>query len=226
MLLPIGDENVKNNRKPIITYLLLLVNVAVFIYEISLNEVAQEQLILTYGSIPNEITRGIDYYTLITCMFLHGGWMHLIGNMLFLWIFADNIEVTIGNFKFLIFYLLGGIAASLLHSYLDANGATPCVGASGAISACLGAYVILFPKYKIKVFAFLFVFRVYALIFVGLWIGQQLIAGIGSFQLPTADTKEGNVAYWAHIGGFVFGLLAGFYYKKVLPKKNNHTNHN
>lgn len=214
MLLPIGDDNIRNGKKPIVTYMLLCINIAVFVYQVTLPEIALQQFILTYGSIPNEISNGVDYYTLLTCIFLHGGWMHLIGNLLFLWIFGDNIEVTIGSARFLLFYLVAGIAASLVHALLDANGSIPCVGASGAISACLGTYVILFPKSRIKIWALVFVFRVYALLFVGLWIVQQLIAGIGSFQLATADTQNGAVAYWAHIGGFIFGIVAGIYLRK------------
>jgi membrane associated rhomboid family serine protease len=214
MLFPIGDDNVEKGHKPLITKCLILINILVFIYELSLPENAQENFIMQYGSIPLEITNGKDYFTLITCTFLHGGWMHLIGNMLFLWIFADNIEATIGSYKFLLFYLLGGIAASLLQSYLNPNSIVPCVGASGSISACLGAYMLMFPKSKIKILLFFFIIRVNAFIFLAFWIIQQLFAGFGSFAIATADTEKGGIAYWAHIGGFVFGVVAGLYFRK------------
>jgi membrane associated rhomboid family serine protease len=215
MLIPIGDENVKQGYTPYISRFLIIVNVAVFIYQFTLsNEASVSSFILHYGTIPLEISNGVDWFTLLTCMFLHGGIMHLLGNMLFLWIFGDNIEAAVGNLNFLLFYLIGGIVASLVHVAFAMHSNVPVVGASGAIAACLGAYMVMFPQFKVKVFAFIFVFRIAAVIFMLLWIVQQLIAGIGAFNLPTADTKQGSVAYWAHIGGFVFGVIAGFYLKR------------
>lgn len=215
MFFPIGDVNVKGGYKPRLTYLLIAVNVLVFVYEFLLNPYQQAVFITEYGSIPAEITNGQDYHTLVTSMFLHGGWMHLIGNMLFLWVFADNIEAISGYLKFSVFYLAGGIVAALAHCFLAPGSVIPCVGASGAISACLGAYLVLFPQSKIRVLILVLFssFEVPALLFLGIWIVQQFIAGVGSFAQQTADT-EGGVAYWAHIGGFVFGLLAGFYLKR------------
>ena len=154
-------------------------------------------------------------------MFLHGGWMHLIGNMLFLWIFADNIEATIGNFQFLMFYIAGGVAAAALHVIFNMQSVVPAVGASGAISAVLGAYLIMFPKSKIRILVIYFFrsFKVSALIFLGLWIGQQLISGI--FSLGASSTQGSGVAWWAHIGGFVFGVLAGLWYKQYIRFPRN-----
>jgi len=170
--------------------------------------------------------------------------MHLIGNMLFLYVFADNIEAVIGSTRFVIFYLLGGIAASLLHIgidswYYDASanvncckpciaeiacteGATACagyipsLGASGAIAAVLGAYVVLFPKSRIKMFAFITTFRIPAIAFLGFWFVEQLFAGVGS--LSTTIGSQGGVAWWAHIGGFVFGLIFGWLNKEKIYK--------
>ena len=214
MFFPIGDTQVQQGKKPLLAYIIIGLNVLVYLYEFSLGEPQISGFINQYGSIPAEITHGKDYFTLLTSMFLHGGWMHLIGNMLFLWVFADNIESTVGYTNFIIFYLLGGIIASLTHTLLSPNSTVPCVGASGAIAACLGAYVVMFPKSQIKVlFLILFtVFYVRAIYFLGFWIVQQLVSGVGSLGVNTADTD--GVAYWAHIGGFAFGVAAGFYFKK------------
>lgn len=214
MIFPIGDTQVQGGYKPYVSYTFIVINILVFLYEVSIGA-ATNHFILTYGSIPIEITSGVDYFTLFTSMFLHGGWMHLIGNMLFLWVFADNIEAKIGSTRFLLFYLIGGLMASLAHIISDPNSQIPSVGASGAIAAVMGAYLIMFPKSKIKMLVIVFFrsFEIPAFLFLGFWIGQQLISGFGSLA-EKADV--GGVAWWAHIGGFVFGLLAGFYFKKAM----------
>ena len=215
MIFPIGDTQVKGGAFPFICYGLLIVNVLVFLYEWGLMSSSEEQInqfIITYGAIPQEIMHGQDLSTLVTSMFLHGGWMHLIGNMLFLWVFADNIEATIGNFAFIIFYLIGGLAASAAHIAFNMDSTIPTVGASGAISAVMGAYMVMFPKSRIKVLVVIFFrsFYMSAVIFLGLWIVQQLIAGVGSLS---SAAESSGVAWWAHIGGFVFGVLAGLFFK-------------
>ena len=213
MFFPIGDTNIEKGSRPHLTYLLIIINIAVFLFEFSLPSQTQAAFIFEYGSIPVEITQGIDLYTLFTCMFLHGSWMHLIGNMVFLWVFGDNIEATIGSFKYLLFYLGGGLAASLMHTIMNPLSNMPCVGASGAIAACLGAYIIMFPHSKIRVLFILFftTFSVPAIFFLGFWIIQQFMSGMGS--LSTATTDSAGVAYWAHIGGFVFGVLFGMLFR-------------
>jgi membrane associated rhomboid family serine protease len=218
MFFPIGDVQVQRGYKPMFSYLLIAINVLIFLYQFFMPLDQQEAFVLKYGSIPNEILNGQDYFTILTSMFLHGGWMHLIGNMLFLWVFADNIEATIGYPKFLLFYFLGGVAATLTHAILSPESNIPCVGASGAISAVLGAYIVMFPKSHVKVLfvIMLSTFSVPAIYFLGIWIVQQLIAGVGSLTVKTMDTT--GVAYWAHIGGFVFGVLAGFLFKKKAAK--------
>lgn len=215
MLYPIGDTQVEGGHRPIATYTLIVINVLIFMYEISLGQ-RLNGFLLEYGTIPTEIVRGEDLFTLATNMFLHGGWMHLIGNMLFLWIFGDNIEAKIGTPRFVIFYLLGGIVASLLHVVFNTSSNIPGVGASGAIAALMGAYLIMFPKSKIKMIVLIFfrTFEVPALLFLGLWFGQQFLAGLGSMS-QTADTA--GVAWWAHIGGFVFGVAGGFLFRKMTP---------
>jgi len=213
MIFPIGDDQVKGGTFPIFSYAFIALNVAVFVYEVLLmgkGENAFNDFLMTYGAIPNEILSGQDLPTLFTSMFLHGGWMHVIGNMLFLWVFADNIEAVIGNTRFLVFYILGGLAAHAAHIYFNMESGIPTVGASGAISAVMGAYLVMFPKSKIKLFFFFLTFRVSAFLFLGFWIFQQVNAGVaGLSQLG----EEAGVAWWAHIGGFVFGVLAGFYFR-------------
>ena len=213
MIFPIGDEQVQGGSKPIFSYAFIGLNIIIFLYQFTLPPQACQAFIFSFGTIPSEIVAGDDYYTILTSMFLHGGWMHLIGNMLFLWVFADNIEAIAGNIPFFGFYILGGIFASLVHLFFNMESNVPAVGASGAISAVLGAYLVMFPKSKIKMFVVYFFrsFYIPALWFLGFWILQQFIAGIGSLA-QTADT--GGVAWWAHIGGFVFGVVAGYFLKK------------
>ncbi len=140
--------------------------------------------------------------------------MHLIGNMLFLLIFADNIEAVIGNLRFLLFYLAGGIFAALVHCYVLKWSTIPCIGASGAISATLGAYLVMFPTSKIRVLFFIFSFRVSAFVFLGFYIVQQVMAGWGSLQLHAAESS--GVGYWAHIGGFGYGFIRGWFFRSKL----------
>lgn len=211
MLFPIGDDHVKGQYKPIFTYLLILINCYFFWQEIQLSEEQLQTLFFTYGATPTEVMQGKQLHTLFTSMFLHGGWMHLIGNMLFLWIFADNIEVSIGNLRFLIFYLAGGVVAAVVHCFVLKGSNIPCIGASGAIAATLGAYLVMFPSSKIKVFFFFFFFRISAFVFLGLWIAQQLMDGWASLGLRTSDTS--GIGYWAHIGGFGYGLVRGFNFR-------------
>ncbi|MFN7119374.1 MAG: rhomboid family intramembrane serine protease [Saprospiraceae bacterium] len=211
MLFPIGDDQVRGGHYPYISYIFIALNVIVFFWEVNMPPVQLEAFISEYGSIPAETMRGKDLHSLFTSMFLHGGWMHLIGNMLFLWVFADNIEAVIGNTRFLIFYLLGGLAAHAAHIYFNAYSQVPTVGASGAISAVMGAYLVMFPASRIKMLFFLFTFRVPAFLFLGFWIWQQWASGTAALNVETVQSE--GVAWWAHIGGFVFGVIAGVYYR-------------
>lgn len=219
MIFPIGDDQVKGGSYPIFSYLFIGLNILIFLFEASLSNNDLNRFIMEYGSIPAETMNGEDYFTLFTSMFLHGGWMHLIGNMLFLWVFADNIEQIIGNLNFLIFYIAGGLAAHAAHIYFNIDSTIPTVGASGAISAVLGAYLVMFPSSRIKILVVFFFssFRVPALLFLGFWIVQQLISGFAAIGPATADSS--GVAWWAHIGGFVFGVIAGFYYRYTERKQ-------
>jgi membrane associated rhomboid family serine protease len=218
MFFPIGDTQVKGGHKPIVSYGLIAINIGIFIWSISLGMQGFQQFLTEYGSIPGEITRGDDMFTLLTSMFLHGGWMHLIGNMIFLWVFADNIEAIIGSVLFLIFYIAGGLVGTAAHIFTDINSLIPSVGASGAISAILGAYLVMFPKSKIKVFILFFVTYMPALLFLLLWFGQQMFAGMGSLGAVSAESE--GVAWWTHIGGFVFGVFVGFVFKSRVNEHN------
>jgi membrane associated rhomboid family serine protease len=219
MFFPIGDDNVKGGHKPVFSYTLIFLNVLSFLFLISLRQDAAEFMVIEFGSIPIEIFSGEDYFTLITSLFLHGGWMHLIGNMLFLWVFADNIEAVVGTFNFIIFYLLGGIAATLIHGFFNPYSEIPVVGASGAISAVMGAYLVMFPASRVRVWIIFLFTSAYvpAFLFLGIWIVQQLISGVGSLGLNIDE--QGGVAWWAHIGGFIFGLIAGVFARKNYQKR-------
>ncbi|MEM9887022.1 MAG: rhomboid family intramembrane serine protease [Bacteroidota bacterium] len=211
MIFPIGDDQVRGGTFPLFSYAFIALNVAVFVYELQLmSNGSFDQFIFEFGAIPSEITQGQDLPTLFTSMFLHGGWGHIIGNMLFLWVFADNIEAVVGNGRFLIFYLLGGLAAHAAHIYFNFNSEIPTVGASGAISAVMGAYIVMFPTSKIRVLILFFVVKIPAFIFLGFWIFQQVNSGFASLSQLA---EEAGVAWWAHIGGFVFGVLAGIFFK-------------
>ena len=239
MIFPIGDTNVEGGYRPIFSYAFIVLNLAIFVLQLS----SPEHLICAYGTIPSSILGGQDLITLLTSMFLHAGWMHLIGNLLFLWVFADNIEAVVGNMRFLIFYITGGIFATLLHVFMDSfigsgtieecclpcidpsackelvhacKGSVPSLGASGAISAVMGAYIILFPKSRIKVWFLLWTFTVPAFFFLGLWFLDQLISGVGSLGPISAST--GGVAWWAHIGGFIFGIFYGVFHRDKIAK--------
>ncbi len=214
MIFPIGDDQVKGGYFPLFSYSFIVLNVAIFIFQILLPSSQQAGFVNHFGSIPAEITAGQDFHTLITSMFLHGDWMHLIGNMLFLWVFADNIEATVGNFRFLFFYLLGGMVASIGHIWFNWNSIVPMVGASGAISAVMGAYLVMFPASRVKLLFLIFPFRVSAWLFLGIWIWQQWTSGMTWLTEEMGlDVTGGGVAWWAHIGGFFFGVLAGFVFR-------------
>jgi membrane associated rhomboid family serine protease len=204
MFFPIGDDQVHQGHKPYFAYGFIVLNVLIY--------VAQHFLgipgVMEYGCIPADIEAGHNYHTLITSTFLHGSWMHLIGNMLYMWIFADNIEASIGNGPFAVFYLLGGLAAGACHIYFNSGSPIPAVGASGALSAVMGAYIVMFPKSNIRGYLVFFRLSVPAFLFLGFWFFQQSQSGYASL----GDTS-GGIAWWAHIGGFVFGVLCGFLFR-------------
>jgi membrane associated rhomboid family serine protease len=213
-MIPIGDDKYAGGPPAIVTLGLIAANVAAFFLELSQpSEGALQSFITAWGVVPKEYAAGQDlsphiplpfWSTLFTSMFLHGGWMHLGGNMLFLWIFGDNIEKAIGNMRFLVFYLVCGLAAGIAHIVFNSGSGVPTVGASGAISGILGGYLLMFPQNRVRVLTRGGVVAVPAMVMLGMWILMQFINGIGEI----ANTPEtGGVAYMAHIGGFAAGFL-------------------
>lgn len=229
-MFPIRDHN-PSERTPYVTYALIFINVAVFLLTLGTgtSDAALSAFYYDWATVPALIMDGEQTHTILTSMFLHGGWLHLGGNMLFLWIFGDNLEDSFGHIPFLIFYLLCGVAADLGHIASDPNSFIPTVGASGAIAGVMGGYLLLFPKARVDVIFFIFVFfkrfTIPAWIVLMVWFGLQIFNGIG------VDTSNGGVAYWAHIGGFAAGLLLTLPYwlrrqgKQYWRKNNYHPPH-
>lgn len=213
-MFPIGDERVQGGPPAIVTYGLIALNVLAFFVELSQpSDGALQSFIQAWGVVPREYSAARDlpptiplpfWSTLLTSMFLHGGWMHLGGNMLYLWIFGDNLEKVMGAARYLIFYLACGLAASFAHIVFGPGSTVPAVGASGAISGVLAGYLVLFPRNQVRVLTRGGIAHVPAIVVLGFWIFIQFINGIGAL---TATTETGGVAYMAHIGGFVAGLV-------------------
>ncbi len=203
-MFPIRDHN-PSGRTPYVVYSLMAANILVYLGYFMLDNAAVNQLFYDWAIFPVRITNGQGFETLVSSMFLHAGFMHLGGNMLFLWIFGDNLEDEMGHIPFLLFYLLTGIAAGLIHVASAPYSQVPTVGASGAIAGVMGGYLLLFPKAKVDILLILIIFfRVFAIpawVMLGVWLGLQFIGGIG------ANPETGGVAYWAHSGGFFAGLI-------------------
>ena len=222
-MFPVGDDRVPGGPPPLITVGLVVLNVLAFLFELSQPSGALQSFIQAWGVVPREYAQAHDiapmiplpfWSTLITSMFLHGGWMHLGGNMLYLWIFGDNVEDRFGHFKFLIFYLLTGIAATFAQYYVMPDSSVPNVGASGAIAGILGAYILMFPQARVNVLVGRQMVAMPALIVLGLWIALQMFSGVGAIAYTDESTRDvGGVAYMAHVGGFVAGLLMTFLFR-------------
>jgi membrane associated rhomboid family serine protease len=222
---PLGDDNHDRERWPIVTAVFVVVNVLVFLYEIKLQNDSPRQLALlihSWGVIPREFSAGADlppeiglpyWSTLISSMFLHGGWGHLLGNMLYLWIFGDNVEDRLGRIPFVLFYLATGIVAAIAQILVSPESRVPTVGASGAISGVLGAYLVMFPHKHVRVLMFVFVVSVPAIVVIGLWALTQFVSGYGTLGARTSET--GGVAYMAHIGGFVAGVVGALIWRAI-----------
>lgn len=227
-MIPIGDEIRGKIRPQIVVALLLFANIGVFIYQLTLAAEggnALDRFFVSWGVIPAEIRAMQDMYsnielpiwvTVFSSMFMHGGWLHIAGNMLFLWVFGDNVEDAMGHLRFLIFYLLSGIGAVALQVAITPDSIVPMVGASGAIAGVLGAYLMLFPGARVRVLVFLGFFvtviALPALIVIGVWILLQFLAGYAALGPETQQTG-GGVAYWAHIGGFITGIALVFLFR-------------
>ncbi len=208
-MFPVGDDNSQRRTFPTVTVILIVLNVLVFLLELS----GGDQFITKWAFVPSRFSQdpGGNAVTLFTAMFMHGGWLHLFGNMLFLWIFGDNVEDRFGHGKFLIFYLLAGLAATFAQYWVSPGSGIPNVGASGAIAGVLGAYILLFPQSRVNVLLGRQIVAMPAFLVLGMWIALQLVSGVGT--IAATDESAGGIAYMAHIGGFVSGLLMTFLFR-------------
>ena len=213
MFIPLKDLNPRRTY-PIINTTLILANVLVFVYQYTLPPHAFKVFMTTYATIPARFPAWLSghapfesaFVPLFTSMFLHSGVLHIAGNMLFLWIFGDNVEDFYGHFTYLFFYLLCGIGSGLLHVVFNMSSAVPALGASGAISGVMGAYMILYPRSQILTLVFVFLVPIPAVIILGLWFIMQFLSAFGSLG-AVGSGASGGVAWWAHVGGFLLGML-------------------
>jgi membrane associated rhomboid family serine protease len=229
-MLPIRDDTPRFST-PVVTYFIIALNGVVWLYEWLVqaqSPAALESLVYQFGVVPRHetvilsgsthLSPAVAIVPLLTSMFMHAGWLHVIGNMWFLWIFGDNIEDYLGHFKYLIFYLLSGIGASVLHILLNAGSGVPSIGASGAIAGVMGAYLILYPRARVLTLVPLIIFFTFwwlpAWIFLGYWFLIQFLSGAATSIAYTSQTG-GGIAFWAHVGGFAAGILM----IKLLPAR-------
>jgi len=217
-VIPLADS-VHSRTIPLVNISLILLNVLVFIYEYSLGR-ALDPFLFTWGVVPAQLLAnpGGEWPTVLTAMFLHGGWLHLISNMWALWIFGDNVEDRMGSLTYLIFYLGAGMIASLAQVFFSAGSGLPLIGASGAIAGVLGAYLVLFPSARViglvPIFFFFYTLELPAIIFLGFWFLSQLFIGAASLAFAETMQNAGGIAYWAHAAGFVVGLLVAPFFRR------------
>ncbi|MDX2097386.1 MAG: rhomboid family intramembrane serine protease [Leptolyngbyaceae cyanobacterium bins.59] len=222
-MVPLSDNN-PTRLTPYVTYVLIIANVLIFLYELSLSPPQLERFLQTWAVIPKELTYTFgggtvsagppEWITLFSSQFLHGGFLHVAGNMLFLWIFGNNVEDQLGHVRYLIFYLACGALAALAQWFFSSGSSIPSLGASGAIAGVMGAYILRFPRAEVLTLIPLGIIfttlRVPAVFFLGFWFLQQAFYGVASLQAPmNIGMESGGIAYWAHAGGFVFGALLG-----------------
>jgi membrane associated rhomboid family serine protease len=199
-LVPLGDASRRPARVPLVTALIIFVNVLVFVSEL----MRGETFVMQWSAVPAQIVSGHQWITILTAMFMHGSWSHIIGNMIFLWAFAPEIEDAMGRGRYLVFYLVGGLVAMLAQILADPHSTVPNLGASGAIAAVMGAFMVTYPRDRIRTLLFIFVFGrikfIPAALLIGVWFLTQLFHAGG-----VAHVQTGGVAYLAHVGGFIFG---------------------
>jgi len=210
-MIPIRDV-IPSRTIPVVTITVIALNAIVFLYEVSLGP-SVEEFVLYWGLVP----AAFSWLTVVTSMFLHGGFLHFAGNMLYLWIFGDNVEDRMGHGRFIVFYLLCGVAAALTQAVTDPESVVPMVGASGAIAGVMGAYFVLYPHSRIltlvPIFFFIQLIEVPALFFLGLWFVMQFLSGVGSIASSTNE-PGGGIAFWAHIAGFAVGIGTVWVFKR------------
>ncbi len=212
-MIPLRDV-IPSRTTPYVTIGLIAVNVLVFLRQITLDEPDLEEFMLYYGLVP----AAFSWMAVLTSMFLHGSVLHVGGNMLFLWIFGDNVEDRMGHGRFLVFYVLCGVAAALAQTAMSPDSIKAMVGASGAVAGVMGAYFVLYPHSRIltlvPIFFFIHVMEVPAIVFLGLWFLLQFVSGVGSMAAATGGEPAGNVAFWAHVAGFVAGVSGVIVFKR------------
>ncbi len=213
MVFPIGTDESEHHTTPIVTYLLILANLTVFVVELNQGDT----FIKHWAFTPREFfaNPAAHLATVLTSMFLHGGWLHLLGNMAYLWTFGDNVEDDFGHAKFLAFYILAGIGAMLVQAAFNTGSAVPNLGASGAIAGVLGAYIVMFPRGTVRLLTNAGIVQLPALIAIGGWIALQFVSVAGEWAKTTSDA--GGVAYMAHIGGFIVGMVLSFFFRSRSP---------
>jgi membrane associated rhomboid family serine protease len=208
-VIPLKDV-IPSRTVPIVTITIIVLNSLAFLFELSLPNPVLESFIRVYGVVPADFI----LLTAVTSMFLHGGWLHFLGNMLYLWIFGDNVEDQLGHARFVLFYLICGVVAGLAHVLMNAASTVPTIGASGAIAGVMGAYFVLYPHSRILALLPLFVFweviEVPAIFFLGIWFVMQFFSGVGSIAMGSARAASGGVAFWAHVAGFLAGMATVF----------------
>jgi membrane associated rhomboid family serine protease len=231
-MIPLKDMTPRQSF-PVMTLLLILANAAVFAYQLSLPDRALQTLINTYGLVPHKIQLALTghrytplqaFLPLFTCMFLHGGFLHIIGNMLFLWVFGGNVEDSLGSIPYLFFYLFCGIGSGITQVLFSWGSHAPSIGASGAISGILGAYIVFFPRGKIltliPIIIIPWLVRLPAFIFIGLWFVLQFLSGLSSLD-PRLAASAGGVAWWAHVGGFLLGAVFATPVRSICRRADN-----
>ncbi len=211
-MVPLSDASRRPGRFPLVTTALIVVNVVVFLQEL----MGGDNFVKQWSVIPSDIAAGRHWVTILTAMFMHGGWLHIIGNMVFLWAFAPEVEEAMGRLRYLIFYLLSGVAASVAQIAAMPSSTVPNLGASGAIAGVMGAFLITYPRDQIRTLVLLGWFTrvtmIPAALLIGLWFLVQLFSGVGA----VAEVQTGGVAYMAHVGGFLFGALTGRMFERPL----------
>ncbi len=225
-MIPLRDDQHRFST-PFLNYFLIGLNLLIYLFEATLDPRSLQRLLLHLGVVPAHLTalvtgtRHLDpvavVLTIFTSMFLHGSWLHVIGNMWFLWIFGDNVEDYLGHFNYLLFYLLSGVAAALAQVLLTPNSVVPTIGASGAIAGVLGAYFVLYPRARVLTWFFVFFIHIPAWIVLGYWFVIQFLSGAAT-SLAYAGNSSGGIAFWAHVGGFIAGIVM----IKIFPERPRH----
>ncbi len=226
-MIPISDT-VRSRTVPYVNITIIVINFLVFFYELSLGQVDVNQFFIDHGVVPRDLVAWVDSpaglaepLTVVTAAFIHGGWLHILGNMIYLWVFGDNVEDALGHVGYVVFYLLAAAAAAAMQAGLDQESTIPMVGASGAIAGVLGAYLVLYPRavvgVVIPIIWFFGAFPVPAVLMIGFWFVLQLLAGLAT--IGTATGASEGVAVWAHVGGFAAGFLAMLLLRPLIPRR-------